>query len=164
MYESNFLLFCPNFADVAKPPILAEPMVNGSSARISWSHTDKGLCFHNLTFSYNITWYPVKGGETQSNTTWPGATEYIITNLMRNSGYRVGLVGFTLSEPPVYSETAVVNFTTKGMIHMYRSTGYFIFTMIAVCECAFWVHVCDLNCIVHSVCLVLFLLFSYLAS
>ena len=131
------LLFCPNFADVAKPPIFAEPVLNGASVRISWNHTDKGLCFRNHTFSYNITWYPVKGGETHSNTTRPGATEYIITNLMRNSDYRVHLVGFTSSEPPVYSETAVVNFTTKGMIHIYRSTACLIFATIAVCECAF---------------------------
>ena len=111
-YESTFLLFCPNFADVAKPPILAEPMVIGNSVRISWNHTDKGLCFRSIPFPYNITWSPVKGGKTQSNTTKPGATEYNITNLIHNTDYRVHLVGVTSSEPPVYSKMAVVTFKT----------------------------------------------------
>ena len=95
-------------------------MVNGTSVTVSWNHTEKGLCFNNFTFSYNITWYPVVGGvplrgEGQSGVTGPGATEYIFTNLMNNTNYRVELVGFTPSAPPVFSKVATENFTTTGV-------------------------------------------------
>ena len=54
-----------NFADTAMPPTLTDPVVIGTNVRISWDHTNKGPCFSNLTFSYNITWYPVVGGVPQ---------------------------------------------------------------------------------------------------
>ena len=113
-----------NFADTAMPPTLTDLMVMGTNVRISWDHTDKGPCFSNLTFSYNITWYPVVGGvpqrrEGQRGVTKPGATEYIITNLLSNTDYRVELVGFTPSDLAmqqyVHSEVAMVNFTTEGV-------------------------------------------------
>ena len=90
------------------------------TATLMWHHTDKGPCFINLTFSYNITWYPVVGvvpprGEGQSAVTGPGATEYNIINLMNGTDYQVELFGFTSSYPVVYSEVATVNFTTEGV-------------------------------------------------
>ena len=88
---------------------------------LEWDHTDRGPCFTNLTFSYNITWYPVVGGvpqkgEGQSAVTEPGATEYTITNLMNGTDYQVELFGFTSSAPVLYSEVATVRITykTKG--------------------------------------------------
>ena len=54
-------------------------------------------------------------GEGQSAVTVPGATAYIITNLMNGTDYQVELFGFTSSDPVVYSEVATVNFTTEGM-------------------------------------------------
>ena len=93
-----------------------------------WNHTDKGPCFNKLTFSYNVTWYPVVcgvplRGEGQSGVTGPGATEYTITNLMNGTDYQVELFGFTSSVPVVYSEvaTVLVIFTAEGvyMCHMY---------------------------------------------
>ena len=85
-----------------------------------WNHTNKGPCFTNLTFSYNITWYPVVDGvplrgEGQSGVTGPGATEYTITNLMNGADYQVELFGFTSSDPVVYSEVATVNFTDEPL-------------------------------------------------
>ena len=111
---------CSTWTDTAEPPILADPEVNGTNVTVSWNHTNKGPCFNHLTFSYNITWYPVVGGvpqrgEEQSGMTGPGATEYIITNLMKDTDYQVELVGFALSDPPVFSKVATVNFTTKGV-------------------------------------------------
>ena len=62
----------------AAPPILGDPVVNGSDIRLSWGHTDKPPCYSHLTFSYNITWYPVNvQGETAA--TDVAATEYVIT-------------------------------------------------------------------------------------
>ena len=92
-----------NFADTAMPPTLTDPVVIGTNIRILWDHTDKGPCFSNLIFSYNITWYPGVGGvplwrEVQWGVTKPDATEYIITNLLSNTNYRVELVGFTPSD------------------------------------------------------------------
>ena len=54
-------------------------------------------------------------GEGQSGVTGPGATNYIITNLMNGTDYQVELFGFTSSDPVVYSEVATVNFTTEGI-------------------------------------------------
>ena len=108
-------------SDIAAPPTFTCVVVNGTMATASWHHTDKGPCFTNFTFSYNITWYPVVGGvplrgEGQSGVTGPGATAYIITNLMNGTDYQVELFGFTSSDPVVYSEVATVNFTTtEGM-------------------------------------------------
>ena len=90
------------------------------TAILMWNHTDQGPCFNNLTFSYNITWYPVVGGVTlrgegQRAVTGPGATEYTITNLMNGTDYQVELFGFTSNDPVVYSEVATVNITTEGM-------------------------------------------------
>ena len=89
-----------------------------------WDHTDRGPCFNQLTFSYNITWYPVVGGvpqrgEGESVLTGPGATVYIITNLMKDTNYQVELFGFTPCEPVVYSEVATVDFTTTGVCILY---------------------------------------------
>ena len=104
-------------ADEAEPPIFADPSVNSTSVRVTWNHTNKGPCFSNLTFSYNITWYPVEKPQgKQRNVTKPGATEYNITNLESKTDYRVELVGFTDSEPPVYSKMAMVDFKTEGMM------------------------------------------------
>ena len=104
-------------ADEAEPPIFANPIVNGTRARVTWDHTDKGSCFSNLTFSYNITWNPVEKPQgKQSDVTEPGATEYNITNLERKTDYRVELEGFTDSDPSVYSKMAIVNFTIEGMM------------------------------------------------
>ena len=110
----------PTCSDTAVPPILTDTVVIGTSVTLSWDHTNKGPCFNNLTSSYNITWYPVVGGvsqrgEGQSVMTGPGATEYILTNLMKDTDYRVELFGFTPSHPPVFSGVATVNFTTKGV-------------------------------------------------
>ena len=107
-----------NCLDTAALPTFTDLIVNGTNVRISWDHTNKGPCFSNLTFSYNITWYPVVGGvpqrgEGQRDVTGPGATEYIIANLMNNTDYRVELVG--LAGPVVHSEMATMNFTTKGV-------------------------------------------------
>ena len=111
---------CSPCTDTAAPPTFTDPLMNGTSVTVSWNHTDKGPCFNNLTFSYNITWYPVVGGvpqrgEGQSGVTEPGATEYIITNLMSNTDYRVELVGFTPGDHPVFSSVASVNFTIGGV-------------------------------------------------
>ena len=110
----------PTLTDIAVSPILADPVVIGTSVTVSWDHTDKGPCFNNFTFSYNITWYPVVGGvsqrgEGQSVLTGPGATEYNITNLMKDTDYQVELFGFTPIPPPVFSSVATVNFTTTGV-------------------------------------------------
>ena len=111
---------CSNWTDAAAPLILTDPGVIGTSVTVSWDHTNKGPCFNNLTFSYNITWYPVVGGvpqrgEGQSVMTGPGATVYIITNLMNDTDYRVELFGFTPIHPPVFSIVATEDFTTKGV-------------------------------------------------
>ena len=89
-----------------------------------WDHTDRGPCFNHLTFSYNVTWYPVVGrvpkrGERQSVVTGPGATVYILTNLMKDTDYRVEFFRFTPCEPVVYSEVATVDFTTTGVCILY---------------------------------------------
>ena len=117
-----FIVFslCPTCSDTAAPPTFTDPLVNGTSAIVSWDHTDKGPCFNHLTFYYNITWYPVVGGvpqrrEGQSGMTGPDATEYIITNLMNDANYHVELVGFTPGDRPVFSIVATVDFTTKGV-------------------------------------------------
>ena len=54
-------------------------------------------------------------GEGQSGMTEPGATEYIITNLMNDTDYQVELVGFTPGDHPMFSSVATVNFTTGGV-------------------------------------------------
>ena len=117
-----------NCLDTAALPTFTDPVVMGTNVRISWNHTDKGPCFSNLTFFYNITWYPVVGGVPQRRSGWavirPGATEYIITNLTNNTDYRVELVGLAGSDPVVHSEMATMNFTTKGVcmhagVHIY---------------------------------------------
>ena len=54
-------------------------------------------------------------GEGQSGVTGPGATEYIIPNLMNDTDYQAELVGFTPIYPPVFSSVATVGFTTKGV-------------------------------------------------
>ena len=119
IYTLCFLL-CSTCTDTAAPPILTDLVVSGTNVTVSWDHTNKGPCFNHLTFSYNITWYPVVGwvpqrGEGQSVMTGPGATEYIITNLMKDTDYQVELFGYTPSHPPVFSIVATVNFTTKGV-------------------------------------------------
>ena len=53
--------------------------------------------------------------EGQSGMTGPGATEYIINNLMNNTEYQVDLMGYAPSDPPVFSVVATVNFTTGGV-------------------------------------------------
>ena len=119
MYTLCFPL-CSTCSVKAAAPTFPDLVVNGTNVTVSWNHTNKGPCFNNVTFSYNITWYPVVGGvpqrgEGQSGMTEPGATEYIITNLMNDTDYRVELVGFTQSNPPVFSIVATVDFTTKGV-------------------------------------------------
>ena len=117
------MYFCYLIIETAKQPVFqSRPLFgeNGSSATVTWDHTDQGPCFTNLTFSYNITWYPVVGGvplrgEGQSGVTGPGATAYTITDLMNGTDYQVELFGFTSSDPVVYSEVATVNFTTEGV-------------------------------------------------
>ena len=66
-------------------------------------------------------------GEGQSGVTGPGATEYIITNLMNDTDYRVELFGFTPCEPVVYSEVATVDFTTTGVCILYIAESITIF-------------------------------------
>ena len=111
---------CSTCTDTAAPPTFTDTVVIGTGVTVSWDHTDKGPCFNHLTFSYNITWYPVVGGvpqrgEGQSGVTGTGATEYIITNLMGDTNYRAELVGFTASDPIVRSEVATVDFRAKGV-------------------------------------------------
>ena len=120
VYFHCVLCPCSTCTDTAAPPTFSDPLMNGTSVTVSWNHTDKGPCFNHLTFSYNITWYPVvdgvpQKGEGQSGVTGPGATEYIITNLMNNGNYQVELFGFTPSHPPVFSIVATVGFKTKGV-------------------------------------------------
>ena len=118
-----FVLFFSLFytcTDTAAPPTFTDTVVSGTSVTVLWDHANKGPCFNHLTFSYIITWYPVVGGvpqkgEGQSVLTGPGATEYIITNLMNDTDYRVELVGFTSRDPIVRSEVATVDFTTEGV-------------------------------------------------
>ena len=87
------------------------------TATLMWNHTDKGPCFTNITFSYNVTWYPVVCGVPLRG------EGYTITNLMNGTDYQVELFGFTSSNPVVYSEvaTVLVIFTAEGvyMCHMY---------------------------------------------
>ena len=111
---------CSTWTDTAEPPILTDPLVNGTNVTVSWNHIDKGPCFNDLTFSYNLIWYPVVGTvfdrkEGQSGVTVPGATAYIITNLMSVTSYQVELMGFTSSDPVMYSKVAAMNFTTEGV-------------------------------------------------
>ena len=109
--------------ETAKQPIFqGSPHfgANRMTVTLMWNHTDKGPCFTNFTFSYNITLYPVVGGvplrgEGQSVVTGPGATEYTITNLMIGTDYQAELVGFTSSDPVVYSEVATVNITDEPL-------------------------------------------------
>ena len=113
-------MYCSSSSDTAEPPTFTDPVVIGTSVTVSWDHTNRGPCFNHLTFSYNITWYPVVGGvpqkgEGQSVMTGPGTTEYIITNLMKDTDYQVELFGFTPCHVPVFSSVATVNFTTKGV-------------------------------------------------
>ena len=127
---SVFLIF--NIETAKHPVLLSSPRIgeNGLTATLMWNHTDQGPCFTNPTFSYNITWYPVVGGvplrgEGQSAVTGPGATAYTITNLMNGTDNQVELVGFTSSDPVVYSEvaTVLVIFTAEGvyMCHIYAT-------------------------------------------
>ena len=95
-------------------------MVIGTIVTVSWDHTDRGPCFNHLTFSYNITWYPVVGGvpqrrEGQNGVTGPGSSEYTITNLMNDTAYRAELFGLTSCHPLVFSFVATVDFTSKGV-------------------------------------------------
>ena len=113
-------VYCSTSSDTAAPPTFSDPVVVGSSVQLLWDHTDKGPCFNHLTFSYNITWYPVVGGVPQrgagqSVMTGPGAAVYIITDLMNNTDYQVELFGFTPIYPPAFSSVATVDFTTKGV-------------------------------------------------
>ena len=62
----------------AAPPLLGDPVVDDSDIRLSWDHTDKAPCYSHLTFSYNITWYPVNV-QRETATTDVAATEYVIT-------------------------------------------------------------------------------------
>ena len=109
------------FIETANIPELQSSLLFGANGvTLMWNHIDQGPCFTNLTFSYNITWYPVVGGvplreEGQSGVTGLGATAYIITNLMNDTDYQVKLFGFTSSDPVVYSEVATVNITAEGM-------------------------------------------------
>ena len=83
-----------------------------------WDHTNKGPCFNNLTFSYNIIWYPLVGGATQTGKESDlGATRFIITGLTSCKMYSAEIIGFLQgSYPKVYSETATLNFTaTEGI-------------------------------------------------
>ena len=112
-------MYCFTCSDIAASPIPSGPVVNGTSVTVLWDHADRRPCFNHLTFSYNITWYPMVGGvpqrgEGQSGVTGPGATEYIITNLMKDTDYQVELFGFTPIHPPVFSIVATVGFTTRG--------------------------------------------------
>ena len=124
-YSSCFV--CYFIIEVAKKPTLLGSPTDGRhwiTAIVMWDHTDRGPCFNHLTFSHNITWYPVVGGvpqrgEGQSGVTGPGATVYIITNLMNDTDYHVELFGFTPSEPVVYSEVTTVDFTTTGVCILY---------------------------------------------
>ena len=113
-------VYCSSSSDTAALPTFTDPVVIDTNVTVSWDHTNKGPCFNHLTFFYNITWYPVVGGvpqrgEGQSGVTGPGATEYIITDLMSDTDYRVELFGFTPSHPPVFSIVATVNFATRGV-------------------------------------------------
>ena len=111
---------CSTCTDTAAPPTFTDTVVVGTIVTILWDHANKGPCFNHLTFYYNIIWYPVVGGvsqrgEEQSVLTGPNATEYIITNLMNDTDYRVELEGVTSSGLVVHSEVATVDFTTVGV-------------------------------------------------
>ena len=109
---------CSTCLDTVMPPKVTDPVVNGTRVTILWDHTNKGPCFNNLTFFYNITWYPVgisHARDVQGIVTGPDAAQLTIITLMYDTDYQVKIVGFTLSDPAVYSEEATVNFTTKGV-------------------------------------------------
>ena len=167
VYHREFLVvlflvpvFCDIFSSVyiiietvKKPKLQSSPCIgdNGLTATLMWNHTDQGPCFTNLTFSYNITWYPVaQRGEWQSALTIPGATAYIITNLMNGTDYQVELFGFTSSDPVVYSEVAMVNFTAD-------LEGVYILCSMYITVRPYSIHVCTEITDYHFVILVNYL-------
>ena len=144
-------------AETAAAPILIHQVELSASATLQWNHTEKGDCYDSVNFSYNVTWYSVVGGvlqlDAQTITTQSGAKEVAIQGIKPGTLYHVEIVGFSTDNAfPVTSQLLPVNLTTKGM-HCFVCVYRYSFT---VCECALEVHVCDLDCIVHSVCVCYF--------
>ena len=117
----NFPIF--SIIESATPPVVSRSLLVSDLALMQWNHTNTGPCFANLTFSYNITWYPVVGGTGQmeaaesavaSNHNTEGTMWYVITNLLPNTSYQVEIVGFTSTSPQVFSEPVTVGFVTQG--------------------------------------------------
>ena len=127
-YELS-VLFYTTFVESAPPPAVDSPVHVAKFVLFQWNHTDQGPCFANLTFSYNITWYPVVGGTGQmesaestivSNRNTEGTIWYVITNLLPNTSYQVEIVGFTSTSPQVFSEPVTVRIMTQGIIMLTR--------------------------------------------
>ena len=110
----------------ATPPLVNSPVLVGNLVLLQWDHTSKGPCFNHLTFSYNITWYPVGNGTGQMDAAKSAVIsnseniihdhQYIITNLLPNIQYQTEIVAFTSTSPRVYSEPVTVEFTTQGKV------------------------------------------------
>ena len=96
----------------AAPPLLGDPVVDGSDIRLSWDHTDKGPCYSHLIFSYNITWYPMNV-QKETATTDVAATEHVITVNSRYQ-FQVMVLGFSASRPHVYTSPAYAHIEIKG--------------------------------------------------
>ena len=114
---ASWHVYTISLVESAAPPIVSSPVLVDNIIVMQWNHTDKGPCFAYLTFSYNITWYPVVGGTGQmeaaesavvSNHNSEGTMWYVITNLLPNTSYQVEIVGFTSTSPQVFSEPVTV--------------------------------------------------------
>lgn len=136
-------------------PILKDWVVHNASATLRWDHTNKGLCYNNLPFLYNITWYPLVEGVpqmdvTRVNTTQSGASKFVIVELTPGTVYQVKIVGFSSqSSLQVMSELLLFNLTTEG-IRMHALFCVYIvhhvwMCILIACNCPF--------CIVYSMCL-----------
>ena len=118
------VLLTSSLVETAMPPVVGSPVLVGNAVLMQWNHTNKGPCYSDLTFSYNITWYPVGGGTGQmdtvetatacSNSEDVNTIQYIITNLLPSTRYQLKIVGFTSTRPQVHSEPVTVGLATQG--------------------------------------------------
>ena len=111
------------YIESATPPAVGSPVLVADIVVLHWDHIDQGACFANLTFLYNITWYPVVGGTRQmeaaksavaSNHNTEGTMWYVISNLLPNTSYQVEIVGFTSTSPQAYSEPVTVEYAYES--------------------------------------------------
>ena len=134
-------------ADRALPAVVRRLLIISTTAILMWDHTNKGPCFNHLTFSYNITWYPVVGGvpqrgEGQRVTTGINETQLLIPDLMYSTRYKVEILGISSTPPQLGSEPTTANFTTNGVC-----------VCVCVCVCVrVYVCVCVCVCVCVYVC------------